>query len=352
MNDAHPLASQFILENQPMLAMAVTNHIYHLDSLNSNENLPTHYEISLRDVNYHFTYLAEALLFSDRALLDSYFEWLQVLFTNLGLAESTLSDTLAAMRIVLKREMPPLIYQTTQPYLTLPKPESTGITPMPSSFLITDNPQMELCKQYLHALLQADRQLATQLVMDAIDNGASIQDVYLNVFQRSQYEIGRLWQTNQIGVAQEHYCTAATQMIMSLLYPRIFRTKRNGRSLVSACVSSELHELGARMVADFFEMEGWDTYYLGANVPAKSIIEAIKLRRADILAISTTMISNMRVTEQLLQEIRASEVGKKVKILVGGYPFNVSPNLWQKVGADASASNALDAVTKASTLLM
>jgi methanogenic corrinoid protein MtbC1 len=140
-------------------------------------------------------------------------------------------------------------------------------------------------------------------------------------------------------------------MIMSLLYPRIFRTKRNGRSLVSACVSSELHELGARMVADFFEMEGWDTYYLGANAPAKSIIEAIEFRQADILAISATMISNIRATEQLLQEIRASEAGKKIKILVGGYPFNVSPNLWQKLGADAYASNALDAVTKASTLL-
>lgn len=352
MSDVHPLAGQFILENQPMLATAVTNHIYHLDPPNSNGNLPTHYKISLRDVNYHLTYLAEALRFSDRDLIYSYFEWLQVLFANLELAASTLSDTLATMRFVLKREMLPLLFQAAQPYLTLPESESIETATMPPSFLTTDNPQMELSQQYLNALLQADRQQAAKLVMDAIDNGVSIQDVYLNVFQNSQYEIGRLWQTNQIGVAQEHYCTAATQMIMSLLYPRIFRTKRNGRSLVSACISSELHEIGARMVADFFEMEGWDTYYLGANVPAKSIIEAIELRKADVLAISATMISNIRATEQLLQEIRASEVGKKVKILVGGYPFNISPDLWQRIGADGSASNALDAVTEASALLM
>ena len=352
MNDAHLLASEFIIENQPMLTTAVTNHIYHLDYLNPDENLPPHYEISLRDVNYHLTYLAEALLFSDNVLFDSYLDWLQVLFTNLGLAESALFDTLATMRVVLNREMPPLLYQVVQPYLAFSKSEPIETTTMPPSFLTTDNPQRELSQQYLQALLQADRQQATQLVMNAVDSGVPIQDVYLNVFQRSQYEIGRLWQTNQIGVAQEHYCTAVTQMIMSLLYPRIFRTKRNNRSLVSACVSSELHELGARMVADFFEMEGWDTYYLGANAPAKSIIEAIEFRQADILAISATMISNIRATEQLLQEIRASEAGKKVKILVGGYPFNLSPDLWQKLGADAYASNALDAVKTASTLLM
>jgi methanogenic corrinoid protein MtbC1 len=26
-----------------------------------------------------------------------------------------------------------------------------------------------------------------------------------------------------------------------------------------------------RMVADFMEMEGWDTYYLGANTPTESV---------------------------------------------------------------------------------
>ena len=63
-------------------------------------------------------------------------------------------------------------------------------------------------------------------------------------------------------MAQEHYCTAATQLIMSQLYPYIFTTGKNGRVLVGTCVSGDLHEIGVRMVSDFFEMEGWDTFYL------------------------------------------------------------------------------------------
>jgi MerR family transcriptional regulator, light-induced transcriptional regulator len=32
------------------------------------------------------------------------------------------------------------------------------------------------------------------------------------------------------------------------------------------------------------------------------------------------------------------------KIMVGGYPFNVSPHLWQKVNADGFAPSADEAV--------
>jgi len=68
----------------------------------------------------------------------------------------------------------------------------------------------------------------------------SVRDVYLNVFQRSQHEIGRLWQMNQITVAQEHYCTAATQWIMVQLYPYVFGTERIGRRLVAAETGGQL----------------------------------------------------------------------------------------------------------------
>jgi len=107
--------------------------------------------------------------------------------------------------------------------------------------------------------------------------------------QRTQYEIGRLWQTNRISVAEEHYCTACAQFVMTQLYPYIFRSERNGRRMVATCVGGELHEIGVRMVADFFEMEGWDTYYLGANTPARDILDTIAKREADIVGISVTI---------------------------------------------------------------
>jgi methanogenic corrinoid protein MtbC1 len=136
-----------------------------------------------------------------------------------------------------------------------------------------------LAREYLAALLRGDRHTAGGLILAAADSGTSIQDIYLSVFQRVQREVGRLWQSNQIGIAQEHYCTACTQSIMSQLYPRIISAEKNGRRLVATCVGGDLHEIGARMVADFFEMEGWDTFFLGANTPISGTLQQTVLSR-------------------------------------------------------------------------
>ncbi len=86
---------------------------------------------------------------------------------------------------------------------------------------------------------------------------------------------------NQLGVAEEHYCTAATQLIMSQLYPYIFVAVERRGTAVASCVSGDLHELGARMVCDFLELDGWSTHFFGANMPgagvARTVIDATEM---------------------------------------------------------------------------
>jgi MerR family transcriptional regulator, light-induced transcriptional regulator len=188
------------------------------------------------------------------------------------------------------------------------------------------------------------------MILEAVDAGVSVKDVYLRVFQPSQREIGRLWQVNKITVAQEHYCTAATQLVMSLLYPRVFAREGNGRRLVATCVAGDLHEIGLRMVADFFEMEGWDTYFLGANVPIASVVAALVDQRADVLAVSATITSHVRDVAALVAAVRANPETANVKVIVGGYPFNLGTNLWRQVGADGSATDAEEAIALANRL--
>jgi methanogenic corrinoid protein MtbC1 len=104
------------------------------------------------------------------------------------------------------------------------------------------------------------------------------------------------------------------------------------------------------MIADFLEMEGWDTYYLGANSPTPAIVQALAERKAHVLAVSVTMTFHIRAVEELVAAVRASEAVRAVKIMVGGYPFNVEPELWRRVGADAYAPDASEAVAVAEGL--
>jgi methylmalonyl-CoA mutase cobalamin-binding domain/chain len=219
------------------------------------------------------------------------------------------------------------------------------------SFISDGSPLSGLVRRYLDALLGADRHLASRLVLEVVEKGTDVKDIYTHVFQASQREIGRLWQMRQITVAQEHYCTASTQLVMSQLYPHVFATEKVGRRLVATCVGGELHEIGARMVADFFEMDGWDTYYLGANTPAESILKAVSDQRAHVLGVSVTMTFHAHILTELISEVRAA-FNDQVKLLVGGYPFNIVPDLWRKVGADGYAPDAESAIALANRLVV
>jgi len=177
-----------------------------------------------------------------------------------------------------------------------------------------------------------------------VKNKVSIKEIYCHVFEPCQYEIGRLWQSNVVSVAQEHYCTASTQLIMSQLYPYIFRSDRTFRGIiVAACVSGELHEMGARMLCDLLEMEGWNTIYLGANVPTAGIVDVLRDSHSDILAVSASMTFHIPSVREVIAAVRLASPA--TRILVGGYAFKIAPNLWRDVGADYWTKDASEAIS-------
>src|ERR671914_181512 len=86
----------------------------------------------------------------------------------------------------------------------------------------------------------------------------------------------RSWPGNRLTVAHEHVATAISQLVMALAYSALPRGPSNGRRALVACVDDELHDLGARMAADFFEMGGFDVRYLGANLPADGLVGMVR----------------------------------------------------------------------------
>lgn len=213
-------------------------------------------EKSVRDADYHLAYLEEAIDADDPALFSEYLAWVKVLFAGLHFPESALRVTMDATRQVLDENLPEIQRTNALRILDIGVEAMERAPASLPSFVQGNNPLDALARRYLDALLSSDRRGASALIMDAVEKGTSIRDIYRGVFERTQREVGRLWQMNQISVAQEHFCTAATQMIMSQLYPYIFSGTRKDRGIIVACVGGELHEMGARMVADMFELDG------------------------------------------------------------------------------------------------
>ena len=351
MKPIHQLASEAVLGQRTEIAGALVEREFARHPELAERYGKIGREKSLQDAGYHVSFLAQALALNNRAVFVDYIAWVKVMLSQRKVLAADLAFHLECLAGVLREKLPAESGALAAEFVLAAVQAMPAMPDDLPTFLHVGEPMSPLAHQYFAALRRGERHLASKLVLAAVAAGTPVKEIYLHVFQPAQYEIGRLWQTNRISVAQEHYCTAATQLIMSQLYPHVFATAKNGRTLVATCVAGDLHEIGVRMVADFFEMEGWNTFYLGANTPHSSVIATIVECRAEVLAISATISYHVEAVRDLISAVRRDPAVSHVKILAGGYPFNQDPELWRKVGADGSASDAQQAIALANEIV-
>ena len=121
--------------------------------------------------------------------------------------------------------------------------------------------------------------------------------------------------------------------------------------MIAAAVEGELHSIGVRMVADFFEIDGWDTCYLGANVCGSTIVSESIRRKAKLIALSANGRVVVPQVMKTIAAIQESNALKETLVLVGGGVFNVWPNALDHSGANGYARDAPGAVEIARVLI-
>lgn len=209
----------------------------------------------------------------------------------------------------------------------------------------------EMYKYYMEYLLEGKKTLATKLIIQSVKSGINIRDIYMYVFEPALKHIGHLWELGNIDVADEHYFSLATEHIMSILYTYIDMNNKKNYSLAALSSGGERHTIGIRMISDLFEIEGWDTYFLGSNTPTKSIINTIDKYDIDLLAISVTMDYHINSVQSIIHAVRNTKDCKSIKIIVGGNAFNNDTKLWQRIGADGFTPTAVEAVNLGTKLM-
>jgi methanogenic corrinoid protein MtbC1 len=198
---------------------------------------------------------------------------------------------------------------------------------------------------YLGAIRTGDRRHAFQVIDAARDAGLDLAGIYLGVLQPALREIGYLWQNNELTVAEEHLATAITQAVMARAYERAFTWRTDAsRKLIGACVDVERHEVGLRMLCDLLDLEGWHTTYLGSTVPVESLVTMVRRLRPDVVALSVALSPHLLRLRAMIDAIRTALGDARPLIIAGGRPFLDDPNLAQRLGADLTAQNAMDAV--------
>ena len=136
-----------------------------------------------------------------------------------------------------------------------------------------------LADRYLAAQLGGDRREALRVITEeGVGQAAPVEDLHTEVIQAAPHEIGRRWQRDGISVAQEHMATAISQFVIARLYHRLPRAAANGRCVVVACVEGELHDVSARMTADFLKMAPPPTGAFVGGSDVRALVTAVEER--------------------------------------------------------------------------
>ena len=294
--------------------------------------------------------LAAALSAGRPQFLAKHVSWLQSLLTARGMPPNAIRCAVGCLAKVLSTELPAesgtrAANLCRDSLLSLDEPMSA-----PPSFLHADTPHGRLAAGYLLALLEGDRARASRMIMDAAAAGFTLPELCLKVLLPAQQEVGRMWQTDEINVAEEHFATSTTKMILTQLRLNSPVRRPNGKVVLAASVMGNQHDIGLQVVADFFEIDGWKVIHLGSDMPIPDLVQAVESYQPDLLALSVSLHSQLVMLMETIRAVRVGEHGAVVKILVGGQAFSEETELALSLGADGYAGDPSSAVVQGNLL--
>jgi diguanylate cyclase (GGDEF)-like protein len=173
-----------------------------------------------------------------------------------------------------------------------------------------------LSRAYEDALRVADAAGAERVARQGLIEGLSVAGLYQRVIAPAMWRIGTLWEQGKISVADEHLATALTHQVMAGIYgPSLGHKVMPGRVLLAA-VEGEQHALGLRMAADVIELAGYETIYLGANVPTADLLGVVMARAPDLVALAATMPDSTTALDRAITGIQGTD--PSLSVLFGG----------------------------------
>jgi len=173
-----------------------------------------------------------------------------------------------------------------------------------------------LTGEFESALLDVDPARAYEVARRGLDRGLSLACVYEEVIAPALWRVGELWEEGAISVADEHLATAMTNRIMVGLYASTLGTESGGGHVLLAGIEGEQHVVGLRMAADVLEVAGFETTYLGADVPTHDLLRMVGELDPNLVAISATMPFSAHPLRRAVAEVRKAH--PDLGILVGG----------------------------------
>jgi 5-methyltetrahydrofolate--homocysteine methyltransferase len=130
-------------------------------------------------------------------------------------------------------------------------------------------------------------------------------------------EVGRLFNDNQLIVAEVLQSAEVMKAAVSFLEPHMDRAEDHSRGRVLlATVKGDVHDIGKNLVEIILANNGFTVINLGIKVPSEQLILAVEEHRPDVIGLSGLLVKSAQ--QMVLTAGDLAAVGIDTPVLVGG----------------------------------
>jgi len=146
---------------------------------------------------------------------------------------------------------------------------------------------LEVRDQVLEALLQIDRERATQLIMRGVSlsYNRQLDALYFPLLE----EVGQQWANGQLSVAQEHFISNFCREKITAMLLSLGHGPEHGPRVLCAVYPGDPHDIPLLGVSVKMALSGYRVLFLGASTPVDALLEMIQEHRPQKVCISVIL---------------------------------------------------------------
>jgi 5-methyltetrahydrofolate--homocysteine methyltransferase len=159
--------------------------------------------------------------------------------------------------------------------------------------------------------------------------------------------VGKRFANSEYFIPDLVYSGEILKSVTELVKPKLTKaaeSKKLGK-VVFGTVAGDIHDIGKDIVVFMLDVNEFEVYDLGVDVPAQKFVEKIKETGAPIVGLSGFLTLAFDSMKQTMDAIKAAGLRDKVKVMIGG--GQITDEIRKYTGADAYGKDAMTGVSLA-----
>lgn len=197
-----------------------------------------------------------------------------------------------------------------------------------------------LYNEFLEYIDKENKEKCVEFVLNKLDKKElDVPTLYKEILEPSLNRFYCDVEEEKLCIWKEHVRSSIIRTIIEICYPYILKERKErgikllNQKILIGCPAEEYHEIGARIIADIFTLNGFDAIFVGANTPREEIRDAINILKPTYIGMCVTNYFTLVEAEKAISLIK-QHTEFDGKILVGGQAFQSNPDNYKKIGAD------------------